>query len=61
MKNISEIMEESTKSMLSKIEKGTEKIVNSRQLIIKDFTDKINSERKGTKYKPLSPKVVAIK
>ena len=39
----------------------TSKIVNERQLLIKDFLDKINAERKGTKYKPLSARAVAIK
>ena len=41
-------------------EKGTEKITNHRQLIIKDFTDALNSERKGTKYKQLTPRGVAV-
>ena len=27
-------------------------ITNSRQLLLKDFLDKINLERKGTKYEP---------
>jgi len=39
----------------------TSKIVNERQLLIKDFLDKINAERKGTKYKQLTPRAVAIK
>lgn len=54
MKQISEIIP-------SKIEQGTEKITNSRQLIIKDFIDIINLERKGTKYKPLTARAIAIK
>jgi len=37
------------------------KIVNERQLLIKDFLDKINAERIGTKYKPLTARAVAIK
>jgi len=36
-------------------------ITNERQLLIKDFLVKINAERKGTKYKPLSARAVAIK
>ena len=34
---------------------------SERALIISDFLEKINSERKGTKYKQLEPKAVAIK
>ena len=36
-------------------------ITNERQLLIKDFLDKINAERKGTKYKQLTARAVAIK
>ena len=55
MKKISDI----TKNF--KIEKGTEKITNQRQLLIKDFLDRLNQERIGTEWKPLTAKAVAIK
>lgn len=42
-------------------EKGTDRIVNERQLVIKDFLDALNIERIGTQYKPLTAKGVACK
>jgi len=57
IKSISEI----TQNRLFKVEKGTDNITNSRQLIIKDFTDRLNQERKGTKWGELKPRTVAIK
>ena len=57
MKKISEI----TTNRLFQVEKGTEKITSERQLIIKDFTDKINLARKRNGYKTLAPRVIAIK
>ncbi len=42
-----------------KVEKST--IVNERQEIIKQFLDSLNTEREGTKWKPLSARAVAIK
>ncbi len=43
-----------------KIKKGCGKITNNRQFLIKQFVDKINQERKGTKYKQLTPRGVAV-
>lgn len=37
------------------------KITNERQAVIKEFVDEINKERIGTKWKPITPKAVAIK
>lgn len=36
-------------------------LTNNRQSLLKDFVDNLNLERVGTKYKPLTGKVVAIK
>lgn len=36
-------------------------ITSERQEIVKGFVEAINSERIGTKYKPVNPKMVAIK
>ena len=37
------------------------KISNKRQTLIKEFVENLNIEREGTKYKPLTSRVVAIK
>jgi len=37
------------------------KITNKRQYILSLFVEEINNERKGTKWKPIYPKVVALK
>ncbi len=37
------------------------KLTSQRQLIIKDCLDRINAERQGTKYKPMTPRTLAIK
>ena len=37
------------------------KITNERQDIIRQFVENINAERIGTKYKPLSPRAIAVK
>lgn len=37
------------------------KITSERQSLIKEFLDALNEERKGTQYKPLTARVVAIK
>lgn len=40
-------------------EVGTERITNERQLVIKDFLDKLNSDRKN--FKPLKAGFVGMK
>lgn len=37
------------------------KITNERQSVIKEFVDEINKERTGTKWKPITPRAVAVK
>src|SRR5574343_2112335 len=37
------------------------KITNERQAVISDFVEEINAERIGTKWKPITPRAVAIK
>jgi hypothetical protein len=37
------------------------KITNRRQELLKEIIDEINKERIDTKYKPVSPKAIAIK
>jgi len=37
------------------------KINSERSAIIKMFVDRLNAERVGTKYKPLSPAAVSVK
>lgn len=44
-----------------KYQKPVSKITNERQDIIRQFVDEINTEREGTAYKKIWPKVVAIK
>ena len=60
IKSISQI-QPSFMRLEKELEQGIDKIVNERQLIIKDFLDAINRERQGTKYKPLTAKFVAVK
>jgi hypothetical protein len=36
------------------------KIVNERQFVLSEFLVKLNAERKGTKWKPLTGKQVAL-
>lgn len=36
-------------------------ITNERQAVLKQFQDEINSERMGTKYKPVTGRAVAMK
>lgn len=36
------------------------KLVNERQVVIKDFVDAINLERVGTKFKPVTGKSIAL-
>ncbi len=38
-----------------------DKITNERQLVIKEFLERLNSERDGVKFKKLSPAAVAVK
>lgn len=44
-----------------KIEKPKDKITNERQSIIKEFVDEINKERIGTKFKPVTGRLIGIK
>ena len=55
-------MEKSIKDIQpSFFSKKKDTINNERQLLVRDFLTAINSERSGTKYKPLSARAVAIK
>lgn len=36
------------------------KLTNERQTVVKDFVDAINSERIGTKFKPVTGKAIAL-
>jgi len=36
-------------------------ISNERQLIVKDILEKVNIERLDTKYRPLTPRAIAVK
>ena len=49
------------KNLLAHYQIKKSKISNKRQMLIKDFVDELNLERVGTKYKPLTSKIVAIK
>ena len=40
---------------------NTEKLLNERNLVLKDILDIINSERVNTKYKPLTGRGLGIK
>lgn len=44
-----------------KIEKPKDKITNERQSIIKEFVDEINKERIGTKFKPVTGRLIGVK
>lgn len=37
------------------------KSLNERQELLKELIEVVNNERKGTKFKPMSPRVFAIK
>lgn len=52
---------ERIKFNLKKLKIEKTKITNERQELIKQFLDRINAERAGTKWKPLSARAVAIK
>jgi hypothetical protein len=54
MNNITSLLPE-----LDKIAKS--RITNERQFIVSQFVEALNNERIGTKYKPLSPRAVAVK
>ena len=41
--------------------KSLEKITNERQVVIQDFLNQLNPAREKAGYKPLAPKVLAIK
>lgn len=48
--------------LLEKYQTKTESnIVNKRQWLIKEFVDELNKERKGTKLKNVTGKMIAIK
>lgn len=47
--------------LLEPIKKEKNKIVNQRQFILSQFVDEINKERIGTKFKPITGRIVAIK
>lgn len=38
-----------------------DKITNERQSVIKQFVERLNTERRGTKYPELAPSAVAVK
>lgn len=42
-------------------ERKETKITSQRQFIISQFVEEINSERSGTKWKPCSPRSIAVK
>ena len=44
---------------MPKVEKST--ITNERQLILSEILEKINAEREGTKWKPMTGRGLAIK
>jgi len=48
------------KNLLKKKEEF-KKITNERQLILKDFLEKINPFRINAKYKPLTPQALGVK
>ena len=53
---------EEIKNILLKIDRTQKsRITNERQEIIYKFTEAINNERYGTKYKPMTGKAVACK
>lgn len=56
--HISEVTFEPKQIFLKRIEKS--RITNERQSILKEFVDEINSERIGTKYKPITGRAVAM-
>lgn len=48
-------------NILEKFEIKKSSITSKRQMLLKDFVENLNLERSGSKYPPLTGKVVAIK
>jgi len=49
------------KSIREHLKPETTNIKSERSFILSEIIDQLNAERQGTKYKPVIPKVIAIK